>query len=365
MKNIFFILLIITITNNCSISQQGIYDNYIIDNSINIAWDMCFINYNIGYISATQYAQPNWIGHLLKTTNGGVNWGIKYSTTFGYNLGGRFAFSISNSNIGYLIKQHEYTWMWGTSDGGENFTRISIDPAFQDYDGEPVCCISSDNRFYLIRKTFYKVTRILSFTSHDYYTFNDGNIHLMHIEISSTNNIVYVCGYKTSGSFNYPFFAESTDGGASFNTLNNFNGNQDPYNIGALYHMCIVNNGGVEVIKISGKNKLIEYNTNANSINELTNNNWVYGRKIRFSDMNNGFYINPDLSDNDDPLIETVTPGIFITTNNGQNWSSDFLPSSSASYPSRYYSYGNMLYFLLNQIIIIHMEELLILEKDD
>jgi hypothetical protein len=69
-----------------------------------------------------------------------------------------------------------------------------------------------------------------------------------------------------------------------------------------------------------------------------------------FYDMNNGFYMRNDVSDNpEDPPLDAEGSGIYITTNNGQNWTLDNTPNPNlgkTNFPNRFYSFGNMVYFV-------------------
>ncbi len=241
--------------------------------------------------------------------------------------------------------------MWGTTDGS-NFTNYSVNNLL-DYDGDPVISgvqIGTNYNFFSIRKGRSSVLGIYNLTGYNMYNYYNQGVGFNHIECVKNTNIIYVCGYKINGSSRYPYLTKSTDAGQTFNALNNFNGSQDQYGVGELWQFCIVNYLGHDILKISGASKLIEYDTYTNSVNEISTPNWAYGRKIYYYDMNNGFYMRNDVADNpEDPPFDAEGPGMFMTTNNGQNWTLDITPNinlGKTGYQNRFYSFGNMVSFI-------------------
>jgi len=311
--------------------------------------DMCFMNLNTGYVTASWYDNvPNpakVYNYLYKTTNSGINWTKLWRYEFPQiSHLGKFAISMKNE-IGYFVKQGSFNRVLRTSNGGANYMELDLSPNFPNYLSEPITSMNSLKDLFLIRKAKKEVVKIYEYINHFYYyTYSfPQEIELYHIEVSKSNDIVYVCGRKHYNNQNYfPFFAKSTDAGVTFTTI--LDGNNDNYNVGSLIHMSIINNGSGDIIKISGANKFIEYNTALNNVNVLTST-WAEGRKITFSDANNGFYMNADIL-YDDPPLELSNSAIYMTTNNGQSWLLDFSsPTGAISYPNRFYSFGNIVYF--------------------
>ena len=362
MNNKYFIiltLLIMLLIGNLY-AQTSTYNISNINNNttdkFDLVTDMCFMNLNTGYVTATWYNNvPNpakYYNFLYKTTNSGINWTKLWSYEFPpISSTGKLAISMKNE-IGYFIKQGSYKRVLRTSNGGANYMELDLEPnnpsyTFPNYLSEPVTSMNSLNDLFIIRKFKKEVVKIYLYIGHYYqYTYSlPQGVELYHVEVSHTNNIVYVCGRKLSYGQWKPFLAKLTpEHGALFTTILDFDGEHDTYSIGSLIHMSIINNGNGDIIKISGANKLIEYNTVSNNVSVLTST-WSEGRKITFSDANNGFYMNSDMT-TDDPPLELGNSAIYRTTNNGQSWLPDFSSTTgSLSYPNRFYSCGNIAYF--------------------
>uniref|UniRef100_UPI0023F52751 hypothetical protein n=1 Tax=Flavobacterium filum TaxID=370974 RepID=UPI0023F52751 len=209
---------------------------------------------------------------------------------------------------------------------------------------DQILTTNSNGNLFVIRKEknhICKYSYPFQYGNNSRYNF-DPSIKLLHMEISKTSDVIYVCGRKHPEY--HPFLAKSTDGGATYSTILDFDGNNDTYDISSLFHMSIINNGSGDIIKISGANKLIEYNSVLNNVTILSSS-WAEGRKITFSDANNGFYMNADIT-SDEPPIELGNSAIYRTTNNGQNWLQSFSSTTgSLSLPNRFYSFGNVVYF--------------------
>jgi hypothetical protein len=174
MKKTIFIFLYILSINNYLLSQQSIYDSYTIDNTGMAIRDLCFINCNTGYATATKVNGTVWDGYLFKTTNGGVNWTNIYSPNFvNATYGGRLAVGFSNSVTGLLIKQYSASYgtqrVWGTTNGS-SFTDFGINSIW-DYEYDPVISgvqIGINYNFFVIRKGRPSVLGIYNLTNYNY-----------------------------------------------------------------------------------------------------------------------------------------------------------------------------------------------------
>ena len=131
MNNKYFIiltLLIMLLIGNLY-AQTSTYNISNINNNttdkFDLVTDMCFMNLNTGYVTATWYNNvPNpakYYNFLYKTTNSGINWTKLWSYEFPpISSTGKLAISMKNE-IGYFIKQGSYKRVLRTSNGGVFF----------------------------------------------------------------------------------------------------------------------------------------------------------------------------------------------------------------------------------------------------
>lgn len=355
-KNIIlFALFLILLVNGFLQAQQNLFYNYNINNiqtdQLGIPGDIWFKDMNTGYVSAVKYVNSTTCyGYIYKTTNGGINWDKTWYTQLPSiapqsQVANKLAMSFSNANtnIGYLVKQTDRYHYWKTTDGGNTFNQKDLTTYFSEFASEPVTCVSANNELIIIRKDKPAVYRYNSIVNYGYESNFGPNIALEHIEISKQTNIIYVGGRNINTG--YPFLAKSTTDGYTYSIIPQFDGNTAYDNAQTIKHISIVNNGTGDILKLSCDFWLLDYNTSTNSVTYLTDN-WSGDNKICFSDIIHGFYLKKDaLIENDEySVINNVE--LYKTSNNGQNWILDYTLNnfSSASYPSRFFTYGQCVY---------------------
>lgn len=156
MKNKYFILLtsilILQIANIfAQTSQHNIsnINNYPNDKITNIT-DLCFVDFNTGYITG-YYDQDsqNLYGYLFKTTNSGINW-VKLWKPWFQPYTNKFSVSFANANTGYLMMRNLQD-MYYTTNGGASFTTYYITD-LPDYNFDQILSTNSNGNLFVIRK---------------------------------------------------------------------------------------------------------------------------------------------------------------------------------------------------------------------
>lgn len=333
--------------SNFAFTQQK-YDITQINNtsqdSISSIIDIHFIDCNTGYLTAVKkrYNNQNYIGdknYVFKTIDGGNTWTKKWENPYGVNSK-NVSVSFVNSNTGYISKRDS---LYRTTNGGNNWNQIpTLGYLIPD---DNIICAKSNGDVYLIQKDLYKVYKYSSSNGfQQIYDFGyNSQQKIKYVELSKLNDdVMYICGYKNESPYN-PFFAKSTNGGANWNII--LDGSSNPHGVGQLKHMSITNNGISDIVKISGANKLIEYQYGNQT--SLLSNDWGDLRKISFGDASNGYYLAYD-GGSDDPPENLGTAGVYKTTNGGQTWNLDLDIYTSQDYfntVNKFYSKGNITYF--------------------
>ncbi|MCX6164307.1 MAG: hypothetical protein NTU73_05510, partial [Ignavibacteriae bacterium] len=344
MKKIIFLTAIIISIINIALAQNQ-YDITEINtsaNPISYVLDISFVDYNTGYLTAEYYIYSggNYTGdknYVFKTTNGGINWLKIWENTYGINSK-NLSVSFANATTGYISKQNA---LYKTTNGGTNFTSIS-NSLLSGYDN--VICTKSNGDVYIIQDHSYKVYKYSS--SQGFQTIKDfsSTYAILYMEFSKLNdNTIYVCGEKYSSPYN-PFLAKSNDGGTTWVTI--LDGSVNTNDAGYIDNMSVTNNGSYDIVKLSARYKLIEYNSNTGNTNDLTSD-WSAGNRISFGDQNNGYFLNYD-GGQDEPPSESGTTGVYRTTNGGVNWTVE-VGNPGAGYffntVIKFYSRGQMTYF--------------------
>jgi hypothetical protein len=344
MKKIILTIIAIMSLSSYVFSQQEYYITQI--NSalypISRVNDISFVDCNTGYLTAVKliYDEEDYANdknYVFKTTNGGNNWNKTWEYLYEPNSK-KLSVSFSNANTGYISKRAQ---LLKTTNGGANFNTINT-LGLLNSDGENVICANSNGDVYLIQEYTNKVFKYSSSGFSKIKEFSS-ELSIAYMELSKLNdNIIYVCGYNSNQNSN-PFFAKSVDGGANWSIILN---GSNPFDVGLLTHMSVTNNGLYDIVKISGRYKLIEYN---NIGFNLLYGNWPNGDRIKisFGDPNNGYYLKYD-GGNDDPPQDLQNAEAFRTTDGGQSWNSDLTISEAGYYLNtviKFYSIGNVTYF--------------------
>lgn len=212
MKNKYFILLtsilILQIANIFAQTSQYNISNIhnFPSDSITRITDLCFVDVNTGYI--TGYYNPNsqnLYGYLFKTTNCGINWVKLWKPWFQENTK-IFTVSFANANTGYLMMRNLKD-MYYTTNGGANFTTYYITD-LPDYNFDQVLSTNSNGNLFVLRKEknhICKYSYPFQYGNNSRYNF-DNSIKLLHMEISKTSDVIYVCGRRHPQ--NHPFFSK-------------------------------------------------------------------------------------------------------------------------------------------------------------
>jgi hypothetical protein len=79
--------------------------------------DMSFTNENTGYVTVADVSAG--FSHILKTTNGGVNWITQFPSYFEYAVYQFFSISMKDENTGYTCGRGGY--IFKTTNGGTNW----------------------------------------------------------------------------------------------------------------------------------------------------------------------------------------------------------------------------------------------------
>ncbi len=323
-------------------------------NTISFVRDMSFANESVGYIIGVYlvYENNNYVNdkyYIFKTTNGGVSWTKKWDNNgnlFPYNSP-RASISFVNPSVGYFnIGLYSYK----TTNGGDSWQALStnnmtnIDNVISFYQTDNYALT---NIGYLIKKYNSNVYKYNS--SNQQFELNNtfSGISLTDVEVSRINpDYIYVCGYKYYSTNDYrPYLAKSTNGGQGWLPI--LNGSSVYDGVDKLYKLSVVSIYNSDIVKVSGNNGLLEYNTYENALSKKCS--WGYYNLISFGDNSNGFYLKYDAGGaNDDPEENmTAASELYVTTDGGATWTIDYSMNTTGYFlrtSNKFFTHGKIAY---------------------
>lgn len=290
--------------------------------------DASFISADIGYMPLMSYSYPYSISvEIYKTTNKGVNWISKgnvgsnvYTRTFP-------AIKFINENTGFVVTVQNdgnnfKAVIYKTTNACSNWNstvinNISLESLI------PMCKLEFVNENIGFLSTMYNIYQTtdcgLTWTLR---TSNGSNgiyfiFALKKSEINS--NVIYATGGKYDiFGFSIPVILKSNDGGSTFQTVVDENSNNN--GVKGIKDMDIVNNNGVDVLKLAYSSKgVAEYSNDnlfilTNSIPDVEIYNYVH-----FWDNNKGVLAVTGFFDGSLNSEERI----YKTTDGGYSWDFD------------------------------------------